>query len=205
MPAPASHLPAGLKDALLDRFRRAAQNPEGLFAYPTGLAGMRGLGYSPEGLDALPAEVSRCYCGVGNPFAAGGPLPGERMLDVGCGAGVDAILAALLVGPTGQVHGLELSPHMLERARANAALAGVTVDLRLGGAECLPFDDGSLDRLLSNGVYNLVPDKARALAEAFRVLRPGGVFQLADQILEEGMAAACPLPGPGGAAEDWAR
>ncbi len=205
MPVLQSAPRGGVHDAILERFRRAAQSPHGLFSYPTGPAGLAALGYDAALLARLPAEVQRCYCGVGNPFAAGLPEAGESVLDVGCGAGVDLLLAALLVGPEGSAAGLEFSPEMLARARGNAELAGLAnARFHQGGAESLPFPDASFDRVLSNGVLNLVPDKERALAEALRVLKPGGRLQVADQILEADQAPACPLPQPG-AAVDWAR
>jgi SAM-dependent methyltransferase len=192
-----------LEAALRERFRRASENPQGLFSYPTGAAGLTGLGYDAALVARLPAAVLECFCGVGNPFAAGRPACGERVLDVGCGVGVDTLLAALLVGPAGVVEGLEFSPEMRSRAEANAARAGLAnVRFCLGQAERLPHADGVFDLVISNGVLNLVPDKDGALAEAFRVLRPGGRLQIADQILEGDAAPSCPLPLDGA---DWAR
>lgn len=183
---------------ILDRFRKAATSPAGLFQYPTGRSGLVGLGYPTEFVDALPERVSECYCGVGNPFAPLVPAKGARVLDVGCGAGVDALAAAYFVGSQGRVTGLEFSPHMLIRARENIRLCNAdNVTLLRGGAEELPFADASFDLLISNGVYNLVQDKARALSEARRVLRTGGLLQVADQILDAGQAPSCPLPTPG--------
>lgn len=177
---------SGIEDQLRERFRKAANSPRGLFAYPTGREGLQGLGYPAEALSSLPESVQECFCGVGNPFAAGLPSAGGHVLDVGCGAGVDALVAAVYVGLEGRVTGLEFSPEMRQRAQANAALAGAgNVSFQQGGAEALPFADVSFDLLLSNGVYNLVLKKRLALAEACRVLRPGGRLQIADQILED--------------------
>lgn len=187
-----------IEEALLQRFRQAALSPDGLFAYPTGREGLRALAYPADFIDTLPDEVAQCYCGVGNPFAPGRPEPGARVLDVGCGAGVDVLAAARFAGPQGSVAGLEFSPHMLDRAEANLRLTATeNATLRQGGAESLPFPDASFDLIISNGVYNLVPDKPRALAEAFRVLAPGGRLQVADQIRESNQPQACSLPQPG--------
>jgi SAM-dependent methyltransferase len=181
-----------LKQAILDRFKQAAQSPEGLFQYPTGEAGLRGLHYPSELTEALPEDVRRCFCGVGNPFLPGLPQPGDDVLDIGCGAGVDAIIAARVV-QSGRVVGLDMSPEMLTRARHNADLAGTdNVEFVLSVGDTLPFEDASFDVLLSNGVLNLIVDKARILSEAFRVLRPGGRLQVADQIrIQEELS--CPL------------
>lgn len=172
--------------AIREKFKKAADSVEGLFRYPTGEAGLRGLGYDETLVQALPKAVRDCYCGVGNPFFLGLPRPGDRVLDIGCGAGVDALLAGMMVGPSGAVCGVEDSPDMLARARKNALASGAAnVSFSHGGAEALPFDDARFDLLLSNSVYNLVVDKDRALAEALRVLRPGGRLQFVDQVLTD--------------------
>lgn len=202
-----------LAEGLLARFRQVAKSPEGLFAYPTGREGLQELGYPQDFIDTLPDSVARCYCGVGNPFAPGLPAKGAQVLDVGCGAGVDALAASHILSGQCSVWGLEFSPHMLARAGENLQACGArNIALLQGDAQSLPFADASFDLLISNGVYNLVPDKPRALAEAFRVLRPGGRLQMADQIQESDAAPACPLPPPNGLskaslgqADDWAR
>jgi len=194
-------LRSGIEEQLRERFRQAAISPRGLFSYLTGRAGLLALAYPVEELSALPETVQECFCGVGNPFAAGTPGAGDQVLDVGCGAGVDALLAALQVGAQGHVTGLEFSPEMRERAQANASLSGIgNVTFVSGAAEQLPFADASFALLLSNGVYNLVLRRRQALAEAYRVLRPGGRLQVADQILED----AAPQPFGAPAALDWA-
>ncbi|MFZ2089994.1 MAG: methyltransferase domain-containing protein, partial [Desulfobaccales bacterium] len=121
--------------------------------------------------------------------------------DIGCGAGVDAIIAAMMAGPTGSVTGLELVPEMLARAQENVRLAGAPpIEFKEGGAEALPCPDNSFDVVISNGVFNLVVDKLKALQEVFRVLRPGGRFLLADQVL----AGALPQEVQA-QVESWAR
>jgi len=182
------------EQALMERFRTVAQGLQGLFEYPTGRAGMEALAYPPQALAAMPGDVLDWYCGVGNVFAPGLPSAGWRVLDVGCGAGVDALVAAHYVGAGGRVDGVELSPDMLCRARANTMTAGcANVHLQTARAERLPFEDATFDLLISNGVYNLIVDKTAALAEALRVLKPGGRMQIADQILETEAPAACAL------------
>jgi SAM-dependent methyltransferase len=208
LPTPASPSPTGPVRAILERFGKAAVSPLGLFEYPTGRKGLIALGYPEDFVRSLPDSVAHCYCGVGDPFAPMPPGSGWRVLDVGCGAGVDALAASSFVGGEGQVAGLEFSPEMLERAAENLRLcAARNITLHHGCAEALPFADASFDMLISNGVYNLVLNKQRALGEAFRVLRHGGVFQVADQILSSDQAPTCPLPMPGvpQEASAWAR
>lgn len=185
---------ADIADQVRDRFRKAALSPNGLFNYPTGRKGLLALAYDKASLDRLPPAVQEYYCGVGNPYSAGLPQEGEDVLDVGCGAGVDALIAAFCVGPQGRVTGLEFSADMLARAKANAEAASLdNVTFVPGSAEALPFADQTFDLLVSNGMYNLVLRKRQALAEAFRVLRPGGRLQVADQMLvDEGVPQLSP-------------
>lgn len=190
-----------IQAGIREKYGKVAVSHEGQFRYPTGRAGLEALGYDPELIQALPAAVAASYCGVGNPFSLGPLRAGEAVLDLGCGAGVDAIMAALMVGPSGPVTGLDLVPEMLARAQENARLAGAApIDFREGSAEVLPFPDNTFDVVISNGVFNLVVDKPKALQEVFRVLKPGGRFMLADQVL------AGELPTEAGARmESWAR
>jgi SAM-dependent methyltransferase len=179
-PEDSQRIQAGIRE----KYSKVAVSPEGQFRYPTGRAGLEALGYDPEILKTLPEPVAASYCGVGNPFLLGPIRAGEAVLDLGCGAGVDAIIAARLTGPSGTVTGLDLVPEMLARARENARLARVpNVVFQEASAEQLPFPDNCFDVAISNGVFNLVVAKAKALAEVYRVLKPGGRFLLADQVL----------------------
>lgn len=166
------------------KYDRVAVSPQGLFNYPTGRAGLQALGYEPAWIRLLTDAVASCYCGVGNPFGLGAVDSGQTVLDVGCGAGVDTILAAMKVGSRGRALGVDMVPAMLERARQNLGQTTLgNVGFQEASAEALPFTDGCVDVVISNGVFNLVPDKPRALAEALRVLKPGGRLLLADQVL----------------------
>ncbi len=167
-----------------EKYRKVAISPEGAFKYPTGHAGLEGQSYDPEIVKALPEDALASYCGVGNPFSLGPIKKGEIVLDIGCGAGVDTIVAAIMAGPEGRVVGMDLTPEMLDRARENLRKTSLeNVSFQEGSAEDLPFPEGSFDVVISNGVFNLVPDKVRALKEVRRVLKPNGRFMLADQVL----------------------
>jgi len=175
------HELAATRRGIADKYRQVAVSPAGLFRYPTGEESARTLGYPAALVAGIPPAVRDRFVGVGNPFALGPIGAGDAVLDLGCGAGFDALVAAQLVGPTGRVVGIDLSPEML--AVASAALAETPytwVSFRQGEVEALPFPDTSFDVVLSNGVLNLVPDKPRAVREIYRVLRPGGHLQACD-------------------------
>ena len=149
-----------------------------------------GIGYTPADLELLP-DGANLGLGCGAPIAQLALVPGETVLDLGSGAGVDAILAARAVGSTGRVLGVDMTAEMLERARANAAAAGLdNVEFRQGRLESLPVDDASVDAVTSNCVINLVPDKAAVFREIHRVLRPGGRLVIADILLDGELPAA---------------
>jgi len=177
----------------------AAAGPGGCFRYPTGREGMEQLGYPPEVLRDFPPAILAAFCGVGNPFSLGPLYPGDAVLDIGCGAGVDSLVAAHLVGPGGRVVGIDVTLAMLETARGHLARLGwPQVSFAPADAEALPFPDGEFDAVISNGVFNLTLNKAKALAEAHRVLKPGGRLLLADMVL----VAALP-PEMGAKVENW--
>ena len=146
--------------------------------------------YAAEELERLPRAAIEAALGVGHPVRWAALRPGETVLDLGCGNGIDTLLAAQAVAPGGTAIGLDTLPEMLERAAANAAGVGIAnVEWRRGELEKIPLPDGSVDVAISNGVVNLVPRKGRALAEIHRVLRPGGRISLADVVLDEELPA----------------
>ena len=130
------------------------------------------MGYDQSILRILPDEVLAFYCGVGQPFILDQIKPGESVLDVGCGTGVDTIIAAIMVGPQGKTVGIDFVPEMVQRAKQNLQITQLhNVSFELGSGENLPFASESFDCVISNGAYNLIPDKTKALQEAFRVFK----------------------------------
>ncbi len=173
-----------IQNTIRETYSKAAKGPKDLFNYPTGHEGLTALKYDPELLQALPSDVAASYCGVGNPFTLGPIHEGDMVLDVGCGAGVDTLISGMRTGPSGKVVGIDLTPAMLERAKKNLSKTDLkNVRFEEGSVENLPFADEDFDVVTSNGALNLVPDKARAFGEIYRVLKPGGRLMVADEIL----------------------
>lgn len=166
-----------------EKYISVAKSPEGQFKYPTGKKGLKALNYEKNLIDELPAAVASSYCGVGNPFSLGKINEGEQILDIGCGAGVDTFLAAIMVGSKGSVIGVDIVPEMIARAQRNLKMMDLdNIKFQKGSGENLPFSDEIFDVVISNGVINLMPDKEAALSEIIRVLKPGGRLMVADQI-----------------------
>jgi SAM-dependent methyltransferase len=170
--------------AVQQMYTDVATSPEKVFHFPTGRAACLFVGYPAAQLDAVPETAVESFAGVGYPFRADIVRTGAVILDIGAGAGTDTLIAARLVGPAGKVWGLDMTPAMLAKLRTNIARAGAAwVEAVDANAESIPLPDESVDTVTSNGVLNLVPDKARAFAEIFRVLRPGGRVQVADIVV----------------------
>jgi arsenite methyltransferase len=173
--------PDALREQVRDKYREVAADPHRTFHFHTGRRLAALLGYEAAAVDALPDRAIESFAGVGNPFSLRRLEPGERVVDVGSGAGFDSFHAAWQVGDTGQVVGVDMIPEMLKKSRETAeALDLRRVEFREGLAEQLPVEDSWADVVISNGVINLCADKRAVFEEIHRVLRPGGWLQFAD-------------------------
>jgi arsenite methyltransferase len=173
-----------LKSEIKKTYASVSKEPEKDFVFPTGRPWAHDLGY-PEELAGVPDAAVESFAGVANPFSLGRLHPGERVLDIGSGAGTDSLVAAQMVGDEGHVTGIDMTPEMLVKARAAAAELGrKNVEFVESEAERLPFPDASFDVVISNGVIDLIPDKDAVFSEISRVLKPGGRIQIADVTIQ---------------------
>lgn len=173
--------PDQLRREVQHKYREVALDPTGEHHFHTGRPLARRLGYPDEWVDPLPDRAVESFAGIANPFSLRQLEPGERVVDVGSGAGFDSFVAAGQVGAQGSVVGVDMTPEMLAKARRTVEVLSLEhVEFREGVAEELPLDDGSVDVVISNGVFNLCPDKRTPFAEAHRVLAPGGWLQFGD-------------------------
>jgi SAM-dependent methyltransferase len=178
--------PEAIQASIKERYANLARCPGSEKGFPVGPESAKSLGYPAAEIDRLPKSVTESFAGVGNPFSLGELHAGETVLDLGCGAGMDSILAARKVGPSGTIIGVDITEEMLVKARKNVEHLGLTnLEFRLGDLEALPLEDGTANVAISNGVFNLCPDKPKVLKEVFRVLRAGGRLLMADMILED--------------------
>jgi arsenite methyltransferase len=177
---------ATLRVAIREEYAEVASQPEKGFHFHTGRPLARMLEYADEWLIGIPEASIESFAGTGNPFSLGELRPGERVVDVGCGAGIDSLIAAKKVGSEGRVIGVDMTSSMLQKARQAAKEVGLeNVEFKEGYAEALPVEDGWADVVISNGVLNLMPDKSAALEEMSRVLKPGGRLQIGDILVQK--------------------
>lgn len=171
-----------LRTEIQSIYARVAVSPDGDFHFHRGPAyAAEMLGYDPKALAALPPEITASFAGVANPHRIAAIPPGATVIDIGCGAGMDLLLAARAVGPNGRAIGVDMTESMAEKARAGAQAAALqNVEVRVGDALELPLEDETADVVISNGVLNLTPDKMKAFGEIYRVLKPGGCLLLGD-------------------------
>jgi len=175
-----------LREAIREEYAEVASHPEKGFHFHTGRPLARMLEYADGWLEGIPEASIESFAGTGNPFSLGELRPGESVVDVGCGAGIDSLIAAKKVGSEGRVIGVDMTSSMLQKARQAAKVAGLeNVEFQEGYAEELPVDDCWADVVISNGVLNLMPDKSAALEEMSRVLGPDGRLQIGDILVQK--------------------
>jgi SAM-dependent methyltransferase len=180
-----------LRREIRKEYREVAEHPDRGFHFHTGRSLARIVEYRDEWLEGIPESVVASFAGTGNPFSIQELAPGERVVDLGCGAGIDSFIAANQVGLGGAVVGIDMTPEMLERARSAQAMTGIEhLEFNEGYLEEIPVEDGWADVVISNGVVNLSPDKEQVFREIHRVLKPGGRIQIADILVSRPVSEA---------------
>jgi SAM-dependent methyltransferase len=183
-------LEAVLNDEIIRMYQDVADRPDGTFHFFHGREAAELFEYDPAWLDRAPAGAVASFAGVGNPHLRSAIQPGETVLDLGSGAGLDAIIASWSAGPSGRVIGVDLNPVMCLKAEAHAAAGGTRMECRQGRMEDIPLPDGSADVVISNGVINLSFRKRKVIEELFRVLRPGGRLSVTDIVSAKQLSQA---------------
>ena len=175
-----------IRSTVKSKYKTVASRPEGHFPYPIGRESALNLGYDPSWLESVPDEIASHFVGVGNPFSIHIPKQGIRVLDAGCGCGLDSFVASLLVRPHGRVCGVDLTKEMLALPGSfSGKTKNKNPEFCEASIEALPYRDRAFDMIISNGVLNLVPDKKTAFSELARVLKPGGILAAADLVVME--------------------
>jgi len=190
-----------IRKAIRRKYQEVSGSAEGFFRYPTGKRGAIDLGYDPAILSAFTDDMLNSFCGVGNPFSIS-PIPKDsKVLDIGCGAGFDLLVARTIVGDNGHVCGIDLTEEMIKKAQLFVErFGGDNISLQHVSSEEIPYTDESFDYVISNGVFNLSPAKLELFKETRRVLKPNGILQFADVCLVDGKA-----PDQANSPEDWAQ
>lgn len=190
-----------IRKAIRRKYQEVSHSAEGFFSYQTGKKGAIDLGYDPVILNAFTDDTLNSFCGVGNPFSISIIPAGSKVLDIGCGAGFDLLVARKIVGNKGNVCGIDLTAEMIKKARLFVERFGDgNISVQHVSAEEIPYTDESFDYVISNGVFNLSPSKLELFKETWRVLKPSGILQFADVNLMDGRA-----PDRASSPEDWAQ
>lgn len=190
-----------IRKAIRRKYQEVSRSAEGFFSYQTGKKGAFDLGYDPVILHVFTDDALNSFCGVGNPFNISSIPVGSKVLDIGCGAGFDLLVACKIVGDKGQVCGIDLTEEMIKKARLFVERFGDdNISVQQVSAEEIPYTDESFDYVISNGVFNLSPLKLELFREILRVLKPSGILQFADVSLVDGE-----VPDQASSPDDWAQ